>query len=332
MGISLKGRSFLTLMDFTPAEIRYLLDLAHRFKANKKAGIREMTLAGKNIVLLFDKTSTRTRCSFEIAAMDEGAGVTFLDNNSSQMGWKESIADTARVLGRLYDGIEYRCSDPEVVEEIAEKSGVPVWNGLTDADHPTQILADMMTIEEHIDKHLSDVKVVFVGDIRNNMSYAWMYGCAKMGMKFVAYGPEELASQLDETILDKVNEVAKETGARISISSESSSLAGADVLYTDVWASMGEEDKIPERVRLLSPFKVDQAMMDKTGNPDCLFMHCLPSFHNFDTLLASEQMKLGYDIREVTEEVFEGEHSVVFDEAENRMHTIKSVISATIGN
>lgn len=332
MGISLKGRSFLTLMDFSPAEIRHLLDLAHEFKAKKKAGIRTMSLAGKNIVLLFDKTSTRTRCSFEIAAMDEGAGVTFLDNNSSQMGWKESIADTARVLGRLYDGIEYRCSDPAVVEEIAEKSGVPVWNGLTDADHPTQILADMMTIEEYIDKPLSEVKVVFVGDIRNNMSYAWMYGCAKMGMHFVAFGPEELASQIDGAILEKVNALAKETGAVISISSDFSCLSGADVVYTDVWASMGEEDKIPERVRLLSPYKVDQAMLDRTGNPDCLFMHCLPSFHNFDTILASEQLKLGYDIREVTEEVFEGKHSVVFDEAENRMHTIKAVISATIGN
>ena len=330
--ISLKGRNFLTLMDFTPEEIRYLLDLAHELKAKKRAGIRGDLLAGKNIVLLFEKTSTRTRCSFEVAAMDEGGGVTFLDPKSSQMGKKESIADTAQVLGRFYDGIEYRGFSQAIVEELAAKSGVPVWNGLTDEDHPTQILADIMTIEEHVGKPLNEVKVVFVGDIRNNMAYAWMYGCAKMGMEFVAYGPEELADQVDPEVLRKAGQVASETGARIKVSSDRSCLEGADVLYTDIWASMGEEDQIPERVRMLSPFKVTDEMMAGTGNPDCIFMHCLPSFHDFGTTMAAEQLELGYDIREVEDEVFSGPNSVVFDEAENRMHTIKAVIVATIGN
>ena len=332
MKIDLKGRSFLTLMDFTPEEIRYLLDLAHDLKAKKKSGIKGTALTGRNIVLLFEKTSTRTRCSFEVAAMDEGGGATYLDPKSSQMGKKESIADTAKVLGRFYDGIEYRGYSQEVVEELAANAGVPVWNGLTDVDHPTQILADILTIEEHIDKPLSEVKVVFVGDIRNNMSYAWMYGCAKMGMKFAAYGPAELAEQVDSDVLAKVSAVAAETGAEIVVSSDPSCLEGADVIYTDIWASMGEEDQIPERVRLLSPFKVTEEMMAQTGNPDCLFMHCLPSFHDFRTTMAAEQMALGYDIREVTEEVFSGKNSVVFDEAENRLHSIKAVVVATIGD
>ena len=332
MKIDLKGRSFLTLMDFTPEEIRYLLDLAHDLKAKKKAGIKGTALTGRNIVLLFEKTSTRTRCSFEVAALDEGGGATYLDPKSSQMGKKESIADTAKVLGRFYDGIEYRGYSQEVVEELAANAGVPVWNGLTDVDHPTQILADILTIEEHIDKPLSEVKVVFVGDIRNNMSYAWMYGCAKMGMKFAAYGPAELAEQVDSDVLAKVSAVEAETGAEIVVSSDPSCLEGADVIYTDIWASMGEEDQIPERVRLLSPFKVTEEMMAQTGNPDCLFMHCLPSFHDFRTTMAAEQMALGYDIREVTEEVFSGKNSVVFDEAENRLHSIKAVVVATIGD
>lgn len=330
--ISLKGRSFLTLMDFSPAEIRYLLDLAHELKAKKKAGIKGDLLVGKNIVLLFEKTSTRTRCSFEVAARDEGGGVTYLDSKSSQVGKKESLADSAKVLGRFFDGIEYRGFSQSVVETLAANSGVPVWNGLTDVDHPTQILADIMTIEEHLDKPLSDVKVVFVGDIRNNMAYAWMYGCAKMGMEFVAYGPEELAAEVDQNVLDSSQAVASETGAKISVSSDPACLAGADVIYTDIWASMGEEDQIPERVKLLTPYKVTEELMASTGNPGCLFMHCLPSFHDFETQMAAEQMALGYDIREVTDEVFSGPNSVVFDEAENRMHTIKSVIVATIGN
>ena len=331
MAVNLKGRSFLTLMDFTPSEIRYMLDLAHDLKAKKRAGICNQVLKGQNIVLLFEKTSTRTRCAFEVAAMDEGAGVTFLDSGSSQMGKKETMEDTAKVLGRFYDGIEYRGYDQKVVEDLAKYAGVPVWNGLTDVDHPTQILADLLTIEEHVAKPLNKVKVVFSGDIRNNMSYAWMYGCAKMGMHYVAYGPEELAGQLDQEVIAKVQEVAKETGATIEVSSDPESLKGADVIYADVWASMGEEAEIPERVRLLTPFKVTEELMASTGNPDCLFMHCLPSFHDFETKMAKTQMEAGYDIREVTDEVFRSKNSVVFDEAENRMHTIKAVIVATIG-
>jgi len=330
MAVNLKGRSFLTLMDFTPAEIRYLLDLAHDLKAKKRLGIKGRSLEGKNIVLLFEKTSTRTRCSFEVAAMDEGAGVTFLDSKSSQMGKKETIADTAKVLGRIYDGIEYRGYEQSVVEELARESGVPVWNGLTDIDHPTQILADLLTIEEHVAKPLSKVKVVFVGDVRNNMAYAWMYGCAKMGMEFAAYGPQELCDGVDPDVLERANAVAAETGAKITVTCDEACLEGADVIYTDIWASMGEEDQIPERVRTLTPFKVTEGLMAKTGNPETIFMHCLPSFHNFDTTMAAEQMKLGYDIREVTEEVFSGKNSVLFDEAENRLHTIKAVVVATL--
>ncbi len=331
MAVNLKGRSFLTLMDFTPEEIRYMLDLAGDLKAKKRAGIRNEVLKGKNIVLLFEKTSTRTRCSFEVACHDEGAHVTFLDSKSSQMGKKESLEDSAKVLGRFFDGIEYRGYDQSVVEELAKYAGVPVWNGLTDADHPTQILADMLTIEEHVSKPLSKVKVVFCGDVRNNMSYAWMYGCAKMGMHFVAYGPEALANEMDKEIIEKVQAVAKKTGAVIEVSSQQECLKGADVIYTDIWASMGEEDQIPERVKLLTPYKVTMEMLEKTGNPDVIFLHCLPSFHDFETTMAKEQQKEGYDIREVTDEVFTSRHSKVFDEAENRMHTIKAVMVATIG-
>lgn len=331
MAVNLKGRSFLTLMDFTPEEIRYMLDLARDLKAKKRAGIRTEVLKGKNIVLLFEKTSTRTRCSFEVACHDEGANVTFLDSKSSQMGKKESLEDSAKVLGRFFDGIEYRGYEQSVVEDLARFSGVPVWNGLTDVDHPTQILADMLTIEEHVNKPLSKVKVVFCGDIRNNMSYAWMYGCAKMGMHYVAYGPDTLAAELDSEILEKVNAVAEESGAVIEVSSDPKCLEGADVIYTDIWASMGEEAEIPERVKLLTPYKVTMEMLEQTGNPDVIFLHCLPSFHDFETDMAREQKELGYDIREVTDEVFRSRHSKVFDEAENRMHTIKAVIVATIG-
>lgn len=330
MAVNLKGRSFLTLMDFSPEEIRYLLDLAKDLKSKKRAGIKSEMLKGKNICLLFEKTSTRTRCAFEVACHEEGAHVTFLDSKSSQMGKKESLEDTAKVLGRFYDGIEYRGYDQKVVEKLAEYSGVPVWNGLTDVDHPTQILADMMTIEEHVQKPLGQVKVVFCGDVRNNMSYAWMQGCAKMGMKFVAYGPEKLAQDVDSKVLKQAEEEAKKTGASIEISSKESCLEGADVIYTDIWASMGEEDKIPERVKLLTPFRVTSDMLTATRNPHVIFMHCLPSFHDFETSLAKEQKEAGYDIREVTDEVFRAACSKVFDEAENRMHTIKAVIAATI--
>ncbi|HPA55758.1 MAG TPA: ornithine carbamoyltransferase, partial [Bacillota bacterium] len=320
MAVNLKGRSFLTLMDFSPLEIRYLLDLSRDLKAKKRAGIYNYLLKGKNIVLLFEKTSTRTRCAFEVGALEEGAHVTYLDQSGSQMGKKESLEDTAKVLGRFYDGIEYRGFKQSVVEDLAKYSGVPVWNGLTDVDHPTQILADMLTIEEHVAKPLNKVKVVFCGDTRNNMAYAWMYGCAKMGMHFTALGPEELSPSQD--ILNKVNEVAKETGAVIEVAHDIDAVKGADVIYTDVWASMGEEDKIPERVKLLTPYKVTMEMLEKTGNPDVIFMHCLPAFHDFETKLAKEMKEKGYDIREVTDEVFRSRHSVVFDEAENRMHTI----------
>ena len=331
MAVNLKGRSFLTLMDFTPEEIRYMLDLAHDLKAKKRAGIHNEVLKGKNIVLLFEKTSTRTRCSFEVACLDEGAHVTFLDSGSSQVGKKESLEDTAKVLGRFYDGIEYRGYKQEVVEELAKYSGVPVWNGLTDMDHPTQILADIMTIEEHIAKPLNKIKVVFCGDIRNNMSYAWMYGCAKMGMHFVAYGPNELIEQIDKDVVARANEVCKLTGGKIEISSTIDCVKGADVLYTDVWASMGEEAEIPNRVKLLTPYKVTMEMVKATGNDDVVFLHCLPAYHNFETTMAKTQKEAGYDIREVTDEVFRSKHSKVFDEAENRLHSIKAIIVATIG-
>ena len=331
MPVNLKGRSFLTLMDFTPAEIRYLLDLSHDLKRKKRAGILGKTLRGKNVVLIFEKTSTRTRCAFETAVHDEGGQVTYLDQGSSQMGKKESLEDTAKVLGRFFDGIEYRGYDQKVVEDLARFSGVPVFNGLTDVDHPTQILADMLTMEEHIAKPLKDCKVVFVGDIRNNMCYAWMYGCAKMGMTFAGYGPQSLIDEVDPQVLRQVAEVSAETGANVSLSSDPACLKGADVLYSDIWASMGEEDKIPQRVKLLSPYRIDSAMLASTENPEVKFMHCLPSFHDFETKTAKEWMDKGIDIREVTDEVFRGPNSIVFDEAENRMHTIKAVLVAMLG-
>ncbi len=327
MAVNLKGRSFLTLMDFTPEEIRYMLDLGHDLKSKRRAGIPGKTLEGKHIVL-FEKTSTRTRCAFETAMTQEGGSVTFLDANSSQMGKKESLEDSAKVLGRFFDGIEYRGYAQENVELLAKFSGVPVYNGLTDADHPTQILADMMTIEEHCSKPLKDVKVVFPGDIRNNMCYAWMYGCAKMGMHFVGYGPSAL--KVDEGVMARVQEVARKTGATIEISDDEKCLQGADVIYCDIWASMGEEDLIPERAKLLTPYRVTDEMLKKTGNPDVLFMHCLPSFHDLNTKMAQQWDEKGIDIREVTDEVFRGPHSVVFDEAENRMHSIKAVLVATL--
>lgn len=330
MSVNLKGRSFLTLMDFKPCEIRYLLDLAHDLKAKKRMGLYGQSLKGKNIVLLFEKTSTRTRCAFEVAAREEGGNVTFLDSGSSQMGKKESLEDTAKVLGRFFDGIEYRGYDQQAVVDLAKYSGVPVFNGLTDLDHPTQILADMLTMEEHLSKPLHECKVVFVGDVRNNMSYAWMFGCAKMGMHFVGYGPDELINDTDKEILMKSREVAKETGSVIELSSNPESLKGADVIYSDIWASMGEENLIPERAKLLSPYRIDKKMLESTGNPNVLFLHCLPSFHDFETKLAKEWHDKGIDIREVTDEVFRSRHSVVFDEAENRMHTIKAVMVATI--
>ena len=331
MAVNLKGRSFLTLEDFTPAEIRYLLDLGHDLKAKRRAGIAGHTLEGKHIVLLFEKTSTRTRCSFEVAATQEGAHVTYLDAGSSQMGKKESLEDSAKVLGRFFDGIEYRGFAQKVVEDLAKYSGVPVWNGLTDADHPTQILADMMTIEEHCAKPLREVKVVFPGDVRNNMCYAWMIGAAKMGMHFVGLGPQELAREMDDALVRRVQDIALGTGATIEITHDPACLKGADVIYGDIWASMGEEDLIPKRAELLSPYRVTEETLKATGNPNVLYLHCLPSFHDFETKLAKEWKDKGVDIREVTDEVFRSRHSVVFDEAENRMHSIKAVLVATIG-
>ena len=331
MAVNLRGKSYLKLLDFTPAEIRYLLDLSKDFKSMKRSGVPHKYLDGKNIVLLFEKTSTRTRCSFEVATTQEGGHVTYLDAGSSQMGKKESLEDSAKVLGRFFDGIEYRGYDQKVVEDLAKFAGVPVWNGLTDADHPTQILADMMTIEEHCSKPLNKVKVVFPGDVRNNMCYAWMLGAAKMGMHFVGLGPKELAKEMDKALVERVQAVARGTGAVIEITDDTSSLKGADVIYGDIWASMGEEALIPKRTELLSPFRVTEETIKATGNPEVLYLHCLPSFHDFETKLAKEWKDKGVDIREVTDEVFRSRHSVVFDEAENRMNSIKAVLVATIG-
>ncbi len=326
--VNLRGRSFLTLKDFSPAEIRYLLDLAADLKSKKRAGIRTNLLAGKNIVLLFEKTSTRTRCAFEVAAHDEGACVTFLDSKSSQMGKKESMADTAKVLGRFFDGIEYRGYDQAVVEGLARDSGIPVWNGLTDVDHPTQALADIMTLRENTTKPLNKCKLVFCGDTRNNVAYCLMYICCKLGIDYAGWGPKELAPAKE--VVEYCRKVGAETGAKVEYGEDVSLLKGADALYTDIWASMGEEDKIPERVKLLTPFRVDKELAEKTHNPNYIFLHCLPSFHDFNTTMAKDCLEKGYDIREVTDDVFLSTHSHCFDEAENRLHTIKAVIVATI--
>lgn len=328
MPVNLKGRSFLTLKSFTPAEIRYMLDLAHDLKAKKRAGIKGDLLAGRNVVLLFEKTSTRTRCAFEVAAYDEGASCTFLSN--SQMGKKESLEDTAKVLGRFYDGIEFRGYKQSDVETLAEFSGVPVWNGLTDLYHPTQILADFLTIEEHVNKPLSKTKLCFVGDARNNMGNSLMIGAAKMGMHFVGIAPKVLFP--DEKLVAEMREVAKTTGAVIEFSEDISAVKGADAIYTDVWVSMGEEAQFAERIKLLTPYCVNKAMMDMTGNPDCIFLHCLPSFHDLETVVGRDiHEKYGLTEMEVSDEVFRSPASKVFDEAENRMHTIKAVMVATIG-
>ena len=330
MPVNLKGRSFLTLMDFTPLEIRHMLDLGHDLKKKKRSGIPGDMLRGKNVVLLFEKTSTRTRCAFEVAIHDEGGHVTFLDPGSSQMGKKESMEDTAKVLGRFFDGIEYRGFDQKVVEILAQHSGVPVYNGLTDDDHPTQIIADFMTMEEHIAKPLNRQKLAFVGDVRNNMCYALMFGCCKMGVDFVGWGPQELIDGVDEAVMARVMAQAGQTGAKILLTSDRTALKGADAVYSDIWASMGEEDKIPARTQLLTPYRVDAQLLKDTGNPDVIFMHCLPAFHDAGTTLAKSCLDKGLDIREVTDEVFRSKHSVVFDQAENRMHAIKAILVATM--
>jgi len=330
MAINLRGRSFITLKDFTPQEINYLLDLSADLKAKKRAGIKGNLLEGKNICLLFQKSSTRTRCAFEVGAYDEGANVTYLTN--SQMGKKETVEDTARVLGRYYDGIEFRGFKQSDVEALAEHSGVPVWNGLTDLYHPTQILADMLTIKENIDKPLNKAKFVFVGDARNNMGNSLMIGAAKLGMHFVALAPKELWPE--DELVNEMRAVAKETGAVIELTDDiDEAVINADAIYTDVWVSMGEEHLFEERINLLKDYQVNAEMMGKTGNDNTIFMHCLPAFHNTETEVGKEiKEKFGLDAMEVSDDVFEGKNSVVFDEAENRMHTIKAVMVATAGN
>lgn len=329
MPVNLKGRHFLTLKDFTPEEITYMLDLAADLKSKKRAGIRSRLLEGKNICLIFEKTSTRTRCAFEVAAFDEGAYVTFLTN--SQMGKKESIEDTAKVLGRYYDGIEFRGYEQKTVEDLAKFAGVPVWNGLTDADHPTQILADFLTVKEHVAKPLNKIKFVYVGDARNNMGNALMIGCAKMGMHFVALAPKALFPE--ENLVEEMRAVAKETGGVIEITEDFDAVKGADVIYTDVWVSMGEEHLFAERIDMLKDYQVNMALLDRTENPDVIFLHCLPSFHDTMTDVGKDVLeKFGLSAMEVTDEVFRSRHSKVFDEAENRMHTIKAVMVSSIGN
>ena len=327
--MNLKGRCFLTLMDYTPEEIRYLLDLAKDFKKKKHAHVEHTYLKGKNIVLLFEKTSTRTRCAFEVAGLDLGMGVTYLDPGSSQMGKKESIEDTARVLGRMYDGIEYRGFDQSIVEDLATNSGVPVWNGLTDDFHPTQMLADIMTVEENFGK-IAGIKLVFMGDARNNVANSLMVTCAKMGMHFVACGPKK--QWPTEELIEKCKKLALETGAKIELTEDvETAIKGAQVIYTDVWVSMGEPEEVwEERIKLLSPYQVTKEVMAK-ADKDAIFLHCLPSFHDLKTTIG-EQIYEKYKLEsmEVTDEVFESEQSKVFDEAENRLHTIKAVIYATM--
>ena len=330
MAVNLRGRSFLKLLDFTPVEIRYLIDLSKDLKRLKRTGVRHDNLRGKNIVLLFEKTSTRTRCSFEVAGMDLGLGVTYLDAAGSQMGKKESIADTARVLGRMYDGIEYRGFSQETVEDLAKYSGVPVWNGLTDEFHPTQMIADLLTIEEKLGR-LKGVNFVYMGDARNNMGNSLMVACAKMGLNFTACAPKELfpAQELVETC----KEIAAENDCTITLTEDvKEGTKNADVIYTDVWVSMGEPEEVwDSRLKLLKPYQVNSEVM-ANANKDAIFMHCLPAYHDHKTKVGkSVGEKYGMDAIEVTDEVFEGKQSVVFDEAENRMHSIKAIIYATLG-
>ena len=327
--MDLKGRDFLTLLDYTPQEIAGLLDLAAELKAKKKAGIAHDTLRGKNVALIFEKTSTRTRCSFEVAAHDLGMGTTYLDPTGSQIGKKEAIADTAQVLCGMFDGIEYRGYGQEIVEELARYSSVPVWNGLTNEYHPTQILADFLTIREHFGP-LAGLKFVYMGDARYNMGNSLMIGCAKMGLDFVACAPK--AYWPAQELVARCKAIAAETGASITLSEDTGAAAGADVIYTDVWVSMGEPVEVwAERIEALSPYQVNAALMAKAG-PDAVFMHCLPAFHDHKTAIGKEMgEKFGRDAMEVTDEVFNGPQSIVFQEAENRMHTIKAVMAATLG-
>ena len=324
----LERKNFLKLLDLSPDEINGLLDLASDLKARKKAGNPHDFLRGKNIALIFEKTSTRTRCSFEVAAYDLGMNCTYLDPSGSQIGKKESIADTARVLGRMYDGIEYRGYGQQIVEDLARYSGIPVWNGLTNEFHPTQVLADFLTIREHFG-FLKGIRLVYLGDARYNMGNSLMVGCAKMGMHFVACAPRKYWP--DAALIAECRKIAAETGASLAFSEDVSSVSGAHAIYTDVWVSMGEPDSVwEERIQDLLPYRVTSAVMQQTG-PQCVFMHCLPSFHDLNTEIGKKiYEKFGVDCMEVTDEVFEGPQSIVFDEAENRMHTIKAVMAATL--
>ena len=333
MAISLKNRNFLKLLDYTPAEIQYLIDLAIELKAAKKAGREKPMLKGKNIALIFEKTSTRTRCAFEVGAFDQGAQVTYLGPSGSQIGHKESMKDTARVLGRMYDGIEYRGYGQQIVEELGAYAGVPVWNGLTDEFHPTQILADLMTMLEHAPgKSLAELRFAYLGDARNNMGNSLMVGAAKMGMDIRLVAPKSFWP--DEALIAQCQTIARETGARITLTEDvEEGVHGVDFLYTDVWVSMGEpKEAWAERVSLMKPYQINQQVLEATGNAQVKFMHCLPAFHNEHTKTGREiEMAYGMKGLEVTEEVFESPHSIVFDEAENRMHTIKAVMVATLG-
>jgi ornithine carbamoyltransferase len=333
MDINLKNRHFLKLLDFTPGEIKYLLDLSFKLKKAKKTGTEQQKLIGKNIALIFEKTSTRTRCAFEVAALDQGAHVTYLGPTGSQIGHKESMKDTARVLGRMYDGIEYRGYGQSIVEELAAYAGVPVWNGLTNEFHPTQILADFMTMMEHCDKPLDRITFCYLGDARYNMGNSLMVGAAKMGMDFRIAAPK--ACQPADDLVSKCRGIAAGTGAKITLTEDvAEAVKGADFLYTDVWVSMGEPDSVwEERIKLLKPYQVNAEVIKLTGNPEVKFLHCLPAYHNRETKVGEEMYKkFGLDGMEVTEEVFESSHSIVFDEAENRMHTIKAVMVATLGD
>ncbi|EPO1789885.1 ornithine carbamoyltransferase [Cronobacter turicensis] len=333
MTINLKNRNFLKLLDYTPAEIQYLIDLAMQLKADKKAGREKKTLVGKNIALIFEKTSTRTRCAFEVGAFDQGAQVTYLGPSGSQIGHKESMKDTARVLGRMYDGIEYRGYGQEIVEELGKFAGVPVWNGLTNEFHPTQILADLMTMLEHSPgKTLPQIRFAYLGDARNNMGNSLMVGAAKMGMEIRLVAPK--AFWPEEALVEQCRALAAETGARIILTEHmDEGVDGVDFLYTDVWVSMGEpKEAWAERVALMKPYQINQAVVKATGNPNVKFMHCLPAFHNEHTTVGRE-IEVAYGLKglEVTDDVFESPCSIVFDEAENRMHTIKAVMVATLG-
>ena len=332
MAFNLRNRNFLKLLDFTPKEIKFLLDLSADLKKAKYAGSEQALLSNKNIALIFEKASTRTRCAFEVAALDQGARVTYLGPTGSHIGKKETMKDTARVLGRMYDGIEYRGFGQEIVEELGQYAGVPVWNGLTNEYHPTQILADFLTMQEHSDKPLHQIAFAYLGDARNNLGNSLMIGAAKMGMDVRLVAPEDL--QPDEALVKQAKDIAAQTGAKITITDNvSEGVKGVDFVYTDVWVSMGEPEEVwKDRIGKLMPYQVNSDLMAKTGNPKVKFMHCLPAFHNRDTKVGEEiYQKFGISAMEVTEDVFESDRSIVFDEAENRLHTIKAIMVATLG-